>query len=126
VSNIFLEPYLAEVVCVPAGQANKPFLQSKSMAIIDHFEITILVDGDPAAEFDDDEQPLVQFHDSKVITKYIEVKSGARFAFKYKVLPTYKFDMEDACPSVLSSTANLSPAFSVARKAWTPERASLL
>ena len=75
--------------------SEQTFPQSNSMAIIDHFEVTILVDGDPAAEFDDEEQPSVQSHDSKVTTKYIEVKSGARFAFKYKVLPSYKSDTED-------------------------------
>ena len=59
------------------------------MAIIDPFEVTILVDGESATEYDDSES-LSESNDFKTLTKYVEVKSGSSFAFKFTVLPSYR------------------------------------
>ena len=64
------------------------------MAIIDQFEVTILVEGKPATEYKDVESSNGS-NDTRVITKYIEVTSGSCFAFKYGVLPSYNPEGED-------------------------------
>ena len=59
------------------------------MAIIDHFAVTILVDGKPAPEYDDTES-VSESNDPQTVTKYVKVKSGSRFAFKSSVLSSYR------------------------------------
>lgn len=59
------------------------------MAIIDHFEVTILIDSEVAKEYDDPEAKG-QPDNHKAGTKYIEVTSGSPFASNLKVLPSYR------------------------------------
>ena len=68
--------------------------QISAMAIIDHFEVTILVDGKPATEYDDTES-VNKSNDLEYVTKYVEVKSGSCFAFEFKVLASYRPEGED-------------------------------
>lgn len=59
------------------------------MAIKNHLAVTILVDGEPATEYDDTSSSG-QPNEPNTTTKYIEVTSGSRFAFKIEVLPAYQ------------------------------------
>ncbi|KAI1629870.1 hypothetical protein EDD37DRAFT_73633 [Exophiala viscosa] len=63
------------------------------MAILGTFEAQVIVNGVPAAEYDDDEEPVT--NGPTLITKYVEAVSDALFAFKVKISPTYKFTNED-------------------------------
>jgi hypothetical protein len=62
------------------------------MAIIDKFKAEVIVDGQPATEYDDDEpDPKKPTH----LTKYVEASSGKSFKLKITVAPDYKFRGED-------------------------------
>jgi hypothetical protein len=63
------------------------------MAITEDFEVAILIDDEAATEYNDEDSQ--EQAGANTIMKYIEVKSGARFAFRFKVLPSYKPGEED-------------------------------
>lgn len=63
------------------------------MAVLGIFEAQVVVNGTPAHEYDDDENPTP--HDAKSVTKYVEAVSGAFFEFKVNIDPDYHFTDED-------------------------------
>lgn len=62
------------------------------MPRVGHFKVTVEVNGEPATEFeDDDDEPA---ESNAVVTKYIEAVSGANFGIKCQVLAGYEFDTD--------------------------------
>ena len=86
------------------------------MAVLDPFEVAVLVDGKPATEYDDAES-LNDSNDPRTITKYVEVKSGSRFAFKLTVLPSYRPGNEDGLSCSYTIDGSRIPG-KMFRKEW--------
>lgn len=62
------------------------------MPRIDYFKVAIEVGGEPASEFEDDEEEAAD--SDTVVTKYIEAVSGANFGIVCQVLPGYDFEAD--------------------------------
>lgn len=62
------------------------------MPRIDYFKVAIEVGGEPASEFEDDDEEAAD--SDTVVTKYIEAASGANFGIECQVLPGYDFDSD--------------------------------
>ena len=61
------------------------------------FSVEMIVDGQPAQEFDDDDEDEFNEHDSEnSITKYVEAISGKDYHFAVKVDPFHKWGKADA------------------------------
>lgn len=62
------------------------------MPRIGYFKVVIEVNGEPASEFeDDDDEPA---DSDTVVTKYVEAVPGANFGIKCHVLPGYEFEAD--------------------------------
>jgi len=67
------------------------------MAILDDFEVDVLIDGEPADEFDDDdvdEEFEAKYPNS--VSRYVEAVSGAFFAFRVRIKSSYVAKDEDS------------------------------
>jgi hypothetical protein len=63
------------------------------MAVLDEFTVEVIVDGQPAHEYDDDDD--TQPDSDTSITKYIEAVSGKGFHFAIKIDPKWNWGEAD-------------------------------
>lgn len=65
------------------------------MAIEDHIDAHIIIDGAEATEYPAEPQKD-EATGKEVTTKYVEVVSGAQFSFEATISPQYRYGPEDA------------------------------
>lgn len=64
------------------------------MAILEPFEATISINGQRAAEYDDDDSETKPSPNPKVVTKYVEAVAGTNFDIEISVKDDYTYDCE--------------------------------
>lgn len=64
------------------------------MAIIQHFEAYIVVDGEPLPEYKPDEDEIESLDQPNTAVHYIESVSDAEFSVKFVIGPRYKMDCD--------------------------------
>lgn len=64
------------------------------MAILEFFEAAVSINGQRAAEYDDDDSETKTSPNSKVVTKYVEAVAGTNFALDISVKKDYTFDCD--------------------------------
>jgi hypothetical protein len=64
------------------------------MAILGFFEAAVSINGQRAAEYDDDDSETKTSPNSKIVTKYVEAVAGTNFALDISVKNEYTFDCD--------------------------------
>lgn len=97
------------------------------MAILDAFEVSIIVDGEPAQEYDDDEvEEEFKAKYPTSVSKYVEAVSGAFFAFRVCIKKDYLAAQENAIVARIYVDGKIStnPVISIKKRRCSP-RSSL-
>ena len=64
------------------------------MLVGEHFQVEVLVDDQPADEYEDDEDDDTDIENA--VTRYIQAVSGKRYQICVQIRPTYRFRGENA------------------------------